>query len=318
MKTPIVLAMLSGIGLASISQAAVTDPHFSIDPASPSIDGNITPDDVLRSAPAIVRNGRDLGLSDDFFGGIYDDLNALSYGQDPISRPSEPANEVFFSVDRVAVGAPGSDVFSQAAPGVEEAHGDVFKSLPPNNSNQQFINEGTLGLIPGFFGDDLNALELDTSAAPFIYFSVDSLSVNGINSADILISNGTGSFGIFADLSDPNLVGLDPGDDLDALALLDLGTQGVLDPGIDLALFSISTFSPTAIGFGGTFSPADILFTDFTGGFSIWAPAAEIGLRADDELNALDTKIPVPSAILLVATGLVGLVRFTCDTKNKA
>ena len=37
---------------------------------------------------------------------------------------------LFFSVDRVAVGLPTTAVNAQAQPGVEDTHGDVFKSLP--------------------------------------------------------------------------------------------------------------------------------------------------------------------------------------------
>ena len=94
--------------------------------------------------------------------------------------------------------------------------------------------------------------------------------------------------------------------------------NGVLDPGLDLALFSVSTFSPSTFtqsggsytpGLPGFLSPADVLFTDFTGEFSLFAPAAELGLASDDELNALDTAIPEPLSLVVwsfLAIGLLG------------
>lgn len=277
-----------------IGGAVLIEPKFSIDPASPAIDGNITPDDVLVAGPTVHTQGRDLGLQDDFFSGFYDNLNALSYGQDPIMNP------LFFSVDRVAVGLPGSDVHDQAKPGVEEAAGDVYTTLPPFGSNSLFIDEQQLGLIPGFFGDDLDALELDSEPNPYTYFSVDYLSAT-VDWTDIWVSTGNGDIEQYAD--GETQIGLLPEDDLDALALWDVFEPGTLNPGIDKALFSISTFSASAFT---VVSPADILFTDFTGNFSLWASAADIGLRFDDEVDALDT-VPEPATITLMAIGFAGL-----------
>ncbi len=295
-----------------IAGAVPIVPKYSIDPASPAIDGNISPDDVLKTGPVVHTEGSSLGLQDDFFSGVYDNLNALSYGQDPIKNP------LFFSVDRVAVGLPGSDVHDQAKSGVEEAAGDVYTTLPPFGSNSLFIDEQQLGLMPGFFGDDLDALELDTEPNPWTYFSIDSLSAtNGFGTGglddDILFSDGTGSFQIFAEgISD---IGLGFGDDLDALVLWDVINPGVLDPGLDKALFSLSTFSPSAYTFSGnpyspgvkgSLSPADILFTAFTGSFSLWASATDIGLHSYDEVDALDT-VPEPATITLMVIGFAGL-----------
>lgn len=92
-------------------------------------------------------------------------------------------------------------------------------------------------------------------------------------------------------------IGLDPADDIDALLLNDTFEPGVLNPGIDQALFSLSSFSPNTLTSGtGVFSPGDILFTDFMGDFSLWAFASDIGLRDDDELNALT--VPEPAGWL--------------------
>jgi hypothetical protein len=262
--------------------------------------------------PTIFTPAINLGLKDKPPGEV-DNLDALSYGKDPIENP------LYFSVDRVAIGLPGSAVNGQAKPGSEEAAGDVYKTLPPSGSNQLFIDEEKLKLTPGFFGDDLDALELDSLPTPFTYFSIDKLSAtNGFGTGnladDILISIGNGSFGTFAPGS---TMGIDDTDDLDALILWDVFEPGVLNPGIDMALFSLSTFSTSAFTFSGnsyqagvkgSLSPADILLTDFSRSFSLWASANDIGLFPDDEVDALDT-VPVPessSSIALIALGTLG------------
>lgn len=317
MKTLLVVALLSSVLFSSIGHTNNIDPDFAIDPASPSIDGNITPDDVLRTGPTVFQQGTGLGLQDDFFSGVFDNLNALSYGQDPVTRPP-PGKDlpIYFSVDRVAVGLSNTDVNTEAQPGNEEASGDVFVTQFPGGAgtNHQFIDEEELGLIPGFFGDDLDALELDTKPSPYFYFSVDGLSVS-LDWTDLWASTGAGDVVQYAD--GESQIGLLSDDDIDALILFDLNLDNIATPGVDLALFSLSTFSPStftftgnayAPGVQGSLSPSDILFTDFTGNFSLWAAADDVGLRADDELNALDT-IPEPGTFVLVAVGLVFLVR---------
>ena len=267
--------------------------NFSVDPASPTIDGNITADDVLNPGPAVTIQGNNLGL------GFFDNLNALSYGQDFIG------GSLAFSVDRLSLGLAGTAVNSQALIG--EAAGDVYISLPPVGSNQLLINEQNLGLTAGFFGDDLDALSLNNKPNnSFTYFSFDFFSAsNGVaaNSSDILFSSANNSFSIFADgIWD---IGLDSTDDIDALVLLDVINPGVLDPGIDQALFSLSSFSSSLFTRG--FSSADILFTDFSGNFSLFASASELGLDIFDELDALDSigptgSTPVPEPITILGT----------------
>lgn len=319
MKKILFLSLVILIFHPMITNALLIDPKFSVDPASPAIDGDITPDDVLLTGPTVHTQGTDLNLQDDFFSGLFDNLNALSYGQDPI-RETSLSIPLFFSVDRVAVGLSGTDVHDQAQPGFEEAAGDVYKSLPPFENNNIFIDEEYLGLMPGFFGDDLDALELDTEPNPYTYFSIDFLSISNMGdlSDDILFSDGTGSFDIFAE--GVTNIGLEFGDDLDALALWDVFEPGILNPGKDLAFFSISTFSPSTYilsgntydpaGIKGYLSPADILFTDFQTEFlpgqkfKLWASADDIGLRSDDEVNALDT-VPEPATLIYMFLGIV-------------
>jgi hypothetical protein len=188
-------------------------------------------------------------------------------------------------------------------------------------------DESSLGLTPGFFGSDLDALELDFGFAPFVFFSVDDLSALGIHAGNILVSSAAGSFGVYA--SGIGHIGLLPDDDLDALILLDLGTPGVLDPGIDQALFSLTSFSPSTFtftgavyvpGLPGALSPSDVLFTDFTGSYSLFASAAELGLRPDDEMDALDTTTaaaaPEPASLAIWCCVMAGACGWLRKRKN--
>jgi hypothetical protein len=299
LRATIVLALVR----PAVADAAPIGLSFSIDPASLSANETITPDDVLLKGPVVHLPGTTLGLLDDLLGGVFDNLDALSYGHDPILNP------LLFSVDRVAVGIPGSDVHAQAGPGVESAAGDVYE-MDGVIGNSVFVNESELDLIPGFFADDLDALDVDPASGPLTFFSIDWLSAtNGFGAGDladdILVSTGDMSFGVFCE--GVSQMGLSPGDDLDAL---------ILDAALNVALFSLSSASPStftttgnpyAPGVKGFLSPADVLMTTCNGEFSLWAPAAALGLLPDDELDALDTTVAVgePAAVSLLTIALL-------------
>lgn len=300
---------------------------FSLDPASPTLSGAISPGDVLQAGPLVEHPGITLGLLSNYPAGSFDNLDALSFGAEP------PSTSLLFSVDRVAVGAGGTPLFAESAPPLPEAAADVFE-LTGQGTHTRLIDEADLGLAPGFFGDDLDALAhaprapLTPSGA--IYFSIDAWSqtnlVNFGNRADDILMAFPGSavFDIFADGSS---LGLGPGNDLDALALYDIVNPGVLDPGVDKALFSVSAFSPITYlqsgqgyeaGVPGKLSPGDVLFTDFDGTFSLFRSAASLGLRPDDNLDALDvSRIPEPSS-LMWSVALLGVfaLRWIRSTRN--
>ncbi|MDF1554057.1 MAG: PEP-CTERM sorting domain-containing protein [Deferrisomatales bacterium] len=290
------LIILLALALLPCRATAVS---FSLDPASPSIDGNATPDDILLGGSGVHVQGSNLGLAADLFWGFYDNLDALSYGADPLGEP------LLFSVDRLAVGLPGTAVGAEA--GSLEASGDIFRNSP-SGTNSLEVDEETLGLAPGFFGDDLNALAFGLPLNGLAYFSIDSLSAsNGFGALgladDILMSGGTGSFQIFAD--GVTNMGLLDGDDLDALLLWDVFEPGTLNPGVDAALFSLSPFSWSG------WSPGDILLTDFSGGHVLYASAADLGLDFFDDVNALSAQsqpIPEPGTLVLFGTGLAGIL----------
>jgi hypothetical protein len=283
------------------------NPEFSVDPASPAIGGALGPDDVLRKGPVVHLAGSVLGLQDNFGAGQYDNLDAFSYGKDPVSN-SLFDHPIYFSVTRTAVGAAGSAVADQAKLGSEEAAGDIFKVI--GGGNQLYADEAQLGLTPGFFGDDLDAAELDEEIDNLAYFSIDLFSATnnfgaGGKAAEILLTdmNFPGAFVTFAG---PGLMGLGVGDDLDALALMDVGTVGQVDPGVDKALFSLSVHSALVLGGGAT--AGGIYYTDFTGTFVLVGDGVSIGLAPGDDVDALDT-VPEPGTVALIAIGLAGLPR---------
>ena len=216
----------------------------------------------------IIHSGASLGLSPT------DNLNALSYGMDWVKSRTN----MKFSVDAATPGLSGNDVFRSYYDGQYEV----------------LYEDGDLGLNTSH---DLDALV--TTPGPNAYFSLES-------SADIYISHFDGTNTLFA--GGLALVGLLDGDDIDGLVLNDEFEPGVLNPGIDTAFFSLSLPSPSTFtsaadyslddyiaGQPGALSPADILVTDFTGGFSLWASAAELGLSPEIEVDAI--AVPEPATL---------------------
>ncbi len=194
-------------------------------------------------------------------------------------------------------------------------------------ANELATDERLLGLqAPALNGsslgppeDDLDGLELSDAGDPifgvdlidngtgigppdgipdrYVFFSYDTASPTsspGFDPDDVLVVPPGGFlFGLYADGTID--IGLLPGDDIDALALSDVATPGVLDPGLDEALFSLhrgSTsvlFGPDGIPANGDeVSAADVFYTSFTGGNVLYASAAALGLLAGDNVNAID------------------------------
>ncbi len=153
-----------------------------------------------------------------------------------------------------------------------------------------------------FVGNDNNFDARLDQLVSNIYFSFDARSVSigmtvadfrpgpvdGVASPDDILMAGPpgGSFGVFA--SGVLDIGLDKDDDLDALCLQDTTQLGFLNPGQDFALFSLAPGSPSL---GSGLSPADVFFTDFTGTFSLFSQASELGLLSQDNIDALDCQI---------------------------
>lgn len=327
-KTIILMAIVS---LLCATAGASPDPDpetFSIDAASPSVPGlPVDQADLLNPGMSVQIPKANLTL------GAGDELDALSTGIDAVQEN----NIVYFSVDRLAIGIPGPltplDVNGQAL--LNQHAGDIFVTTNqagtgsvPIGINSLHINQNFQGEIPvvgplvnnvGGPLDNLDALsheEFDLAPAipdqlqdRIVYFSLAAGSPTlggGFSSADILTSPaGGGPLGVFALAGQ---MGLLVQDDLDALALLDLNGDGIANPGMDLALFSLAPGSPTLLGAGA--SPADLFLTSFTGLSNLRYPAISLGLLPEDNVDALEVQIPEPATLaLLLLGGLVMLRR---------
>ena len=258
----------------------------------------------------------------------------------------------------------------------------VMPAVALSKLNSLELDEVSLGLqapastgsVIGAPEDDLDALEMsntgdelwgididvdglvDADSSRNAFFSLDlwSPTITGsggtINACDILVTrDGTRTFSIYADGVDD--IDLLAEDNMDALILSDITAaeilfpDGYLDMGLDVALFSLSSESPTLwgtdgapgiagvdddgingvddlgeVGLGDDFSPADVFYTDFLRSFnplldwqaggSLYATAEELGLLAKDNLNALDISVvPEPTTIFLLGLGGLALMR---------
>jgi hypothetical protein len=272
-----ILLPIIGLGAAAAARGGEV---FAIDAASPSTIGNvISSADVLAPGPSIVLPGSALGLTRGA-----DFLSDVSNGQDRIVPNLE------FTVDRTAVGASGTAVnsaFLAGNPAINTYRTDF------SGSNQVEVGGPSLGLVPGFFGDAITAVGHGIPGQR-TYFTLDPSSANGAFASDILESDGGGGFGIFATASS---MGLRSDDQIDAL---------LLDVAHSTAFFSLTSFSPSTFtsGLGGSLSPGDILETQFTGSFTLFASASQLGLRDDDNVVGINT-VAEPASGLLLLLGAV-------------
>ncbi|MCC7411127.1 MAG: S8 family serine peptidase [Gammaproteobacteria bacterium] len=238
--------------------------------------------------------------------------------------------------------------------GGNEAAGDIYKSrrfdpfglypsdplAPASRGNALFADESSLGLqapagrgsLLGGAEDDLDALETDSVLETVdrngdglhdtnVFYNLDrwSPSLAGAGCGvygpdDIFVSRNPFAMDVFADgICDMQLL---PFDALDALVLSDVLNLGFLDKGVDEALFSLDTLSPSIAQLGAR--PGDVYYTDFLRAFnplldwklggSLFAPWTALGLLEFDNLNALDIRrAPEPATLALLALGLAAL-----------
>lgn len=281
----------------------------------------------LASPPGLSPNGRNaqvvtaasLELRND------DEIDAISFGKDAVAGPNQetgqfPSRTVVFSVDRLAAGVPGSGV----------------NALAPNAASPSlFYHSGAAGNLIALRGhraglayqdtlpaDDLDGLDFrsffghpDSLPGPYIYFSLArSPSPPGLpgspanieapeHAADIWVSDMSGIHWQFADENTMGLSG--DTDNIDAFALLDRGTIGELDPGVDLIWFSLDCQSQGLTSASHTrWLTGDlagcIFFSDFTGTNQLVFDGTALGLVEppgtspceEDNLDALDVGMP--------------------------
>ncbi len=253
-------------------------------------------------------------------------VDAFSFASLAINPNSLPPNRFFeFSVTGSSTGALASAVNWQAS--TNEAHSDIFRStgsgsnivLYDGNGSISGLNEVGIaepsGSAPGIDGyDGMRQLPFssDYAANHSIYWSVDSTAITGPyapgQAADVFVATANHTFANSPSLfAGATAIGLTTNDDIDALEVFDGGAIGEFDTG-DTILFSLTPNSPTLAALG--FSAADVLaFNAGDTGPSLFASASSLGLKADDDLNALSVRtIPEPgSAVLFAAIGLLGL-----------
>ena len=260
--------------------------------------------------PILLRTAMDYGL------GLFDNDSGHSAGEeDPTVAPV-----LYFSISEESMGFSGTVMRHQY--NRNQQAGDRYvtagwltrsptqtltsglPALRPMTEPLLSVNQSKYNLIPSIDWpfenqyipvsgthrqDDIDALEIDdlNPAHDPMYFTLDgsspTLATLSASPDDILIANGT-SVSVFAYGS---TMGLPDGYLVDALAVWDRGTEGTLDPGVDVAIFSLGTVAANLLGFSG----ADVFVTDFTGRFLLYLDHEELRLLATDELDALDVEL---------------------------
>lgn len=270
---------------------------FSIDATSPSTVA-ISPADVLSPGPvggppvvAIPFGATGLKLLPG------DDVSAIAF---PVH--TEPA-PVFFSVDRLALGAPSPapSVITEAAVG--QAAGDIY--IPPVAfTNTLVINQSALGLLPPAVPgvpvpppiDNVDALEMIhpamPSAAGLLYALAPgspTLGAIGATAGDILTTTASGPIIAIPFAS----MGLVPADVVDGLVVL-AGTPAVV-------FFSLAPGSPSLVA---PLTAGDVLIP----GPTTFVSAPMLGLvPPGDNVDAISA-VPEAHRFVLMLAGLGALL----------
>jgi len=299
---------------------------FSLDVATAGING-VFEDDLLLPGPAILLLGA-AGLPVPPPPALPPpppaDVDALSFGH--VFPVGHTVLGVEFSVAPGSVGTAGSAVFGESAGiGFADEPADIFASGLGGTNGLLWDGDGLpapgvpvigpLGLIePGSNVDAWDATPPFGSPpiAPSIHYTVTAGVAAGHPSyggsipppvvpptgAWILFSPPVVGYSVAPAIYATDLaIGLGPGDDIDALALVD---DGILGPTAgDTIYFSLTPGSPTLAGLGA--SAADILVTTLGGVPAIAIPAAALGLLPSDDIDALDLiLIPEPGLATLM------------------
>jgi len=290
---------------------------FSLDLTSATtIPAPPTPGDVLSPGPAVLIPEAAVTA-----GIVAFELDAVSNGNDAPIVQNAP---VYFSVDVPSAGAPATAVAAEVAGALGPDHpGDIYSSLGLGTNTlfrdgNGLANPGlgiapALGLVEPIGGmpDNVDAYDRDIGVHP-VYFSWSPAAAAASPSPADIVFNPVpgGPTSLFA--SEAGL-GLVPGDDIDALVVLDSDGSTTFTPG-DFVFYSLAAGSPTLGGgnplLPGGAVPADILTSTPLAVPSVAVPAAALGLvAATDNIDALSTQpVPEPSALVLAAMGVVGLL----------
>jgi hypothetical protein len=231
---------------------------FSVDGAS----ATVAPDDIFNPGPVVLLPGASAIPLPPV------EVNAFSYG-----HVTWDDSTVFFRVDRPSLGAVGAVLVESSVPGDQAA--DVYSSTLLGTNVQVWDGDGSsapgLGLLESST-DDLDGLDMRPGPTILggIFWSVDPASATGYGggatAADIWFSPPVPGYSTAPALfAAAPALGLAPGDDIDALVVLDLDANTGWSAG-DGILFSLSPGSPSLATIGTGATPADILIVAF-GGF---------------------------------------------------
>jgi len=273
--------------------------------------------------------------------GGFEHLGRLIEGQLPLKD-----QVLYFCVDRLAYGLPATEVRAEAiAPA--GAHGVIFGldlgSL--GSSPTVFRRAADLQLNPGFFGDAIDGLQVTHGTnlirvnQPYSYltywrgstmlgqpatFSGGGADPDGLTTDDIVLGLSTLLFA-----SGVHHFGLQPGDAIDGLMLFDVtpdpdapggfrrDRNGILDPGFDMAIFSLDPFSPsTTTGGGGPWLPGDLILTWFLNDGELFMPATRLGLGPTDNVTAISIT-PEPASFSLLLAGAAAILSRRRSARNR-
>lgn len=242
------------------------------------------------------------------------DVDAFSYGE---FRPGvhSPVG-VEFSVAPGAIGSTGSALASESATGDEPA--DIYGSALGGSNGLIWDDDGIPSPGLGIFGpvgvpftSNVDGWEVTAPfgflpTGPSIHFSI-----TAADAAGHPIYSGSGASGAYIFFSPPVVgysvapalyasdlaLGLSPGDDIDALSIIEDGALGFTAG--DSIYFSLTPGSPTLGAIGA--SPGDVLVTTTAGVPSVAIGATSIGLAPGDDLDALYVfTVPEPSTMAIV------------------
>lgn len=259
------------------------------------------------TAPPIVRiRCSNLGLTTDGCDtgadGDQDDLDALSYGDDVFTGTS---NRINFSVGPGAQGLPGTAVRTQANCPSPEPEPDEFSSALDDSNTLVMDGNGPVGTCTSAFPfgfvesaterDNLDALHdkdptsvdpnLDGIPSSPVYFSLasgsPSLTSLGASAASILRTVNGATPTVYAS---PAALGLQTGDDIDALCLAESG-DGVFNSNDDQIYFSLAPGSPSLAALGA--GPGDLLQPGSPASVVEGGTAGDLGLASGDNLDAI-------------------------------
>jgi hypothetical protein len=226
----------------------------------------------------------------------------VSNGANPSRSGSNPGfgtNSLYINPELLGLGVGGNAVTrTDEGPagnvaGVQDQIGG-FVLNAPRTINPVQSTGATAGSITSTAQMSTDTTRLFYTLAP----SSPSLT-GGLNSSDIFVSNGANSLSLFA--NGQTTMGLLPGDVISAIALNDQGNPNALDPGQDLALFTLAFNSPTLVSSENTINTADVFETNFNGTFSLYASSDSLGLNFGDQIDGLDTVVPEPGTAALLA-----------------